>query len=65
VTLHGRPVADIVPAGSSRVDEGLRELIAEGRIAPAARPRPPRPPRPVQCGRSASEIVLAEREDDR
>jgi prevent-host-death family protein len=65
VTMRGRPVADIVPAGTRRGDERLRELVAAGRLTPAARPRPGRAPRPLDTGRSASAIVLAEREDDR
>lgn len=65
VTVRGRPVADIVPTGLGRGDERLRELVAEGRITPAARTLPKRLPRPLDTGRSASAIILAEREDDR
>jgi prevent-host-death family protein len=65
VTRRGQPVADIVPAGARRGDERLRELVADGRITPAARPRPSRSPRPLETGRSASAIVLAERDDER
>lgn len=65
VTRRGQPVADIVPAGARRGDERLRELVADGRITPAARPRPRRSPRPLDTGRSASAIVLAERDDER
>jgi prevent-host-death family protein len=65
VTRRGQPVADIVPAGSRRRDGGLRKLVADGRVTPAARPRPRRSPRPLDTGRSASAIVLAERDDER
>lgn len=65
VTRRGQPVADIVPAGARRGDERLRELVANGRITPAARPRPSRSPLPLDTGRSASAIVLAERDDER
>ena len=65
VTRRGQPVADIVPAGARRGNERLRELVADGRITPAARPRPSRSPRPLDTGRSASAIVLAERDDER
>jgi prevent-host-death family protein len=65
VTLRGRHVADIVPAGSRRSDERLRALVADGRVAPAARPRPRRAPRPLDTGSSATAIVLAERDDER
>ncbi len=65
VTRRGQPVADIVPAGSRRHDEGLRKLVADGRITLAARPRPRRSPRPLDSGRSASAIVLSERDAER
>lgn len=65
VTRRGQPVADIVPAGSRRRDDGLRKLVAEGRVTPAARPRPSRRPRPLDTGRSASAIILAERDVER
>ncbi|MEX2448103.1 MAG: type II toxin-antitoxin system prevent-host-death family antitoxin [Solirubrobacterales bacterium] len=65
VTRRGQAVADIVPAGARRGDERMRALVADGRITPAARPRPSRPPRPLDTGRSASAIVLSERDDER
>jgi len=65
VTMRGRPVADIVPTGMPRGGERLRELVAEGRLTPASRPRPAPSPRPLDTGRSASAIVLAERDDER
>jgi prevent-host-death family protein len=65
VTVRGRPVADIVPAGARRGNSRLRELVAEGRVTPAAQPRPGRPTRPLHTGRSASAIVLAERDAER
>jgi len=65
VTRRGQPVADIVPAGSRRRDEGLRRLVADGKVTPAARPHPGRSPRPLDTRRSASAIVLAERDAER
>lgn len=65
VTVRGRPVADIVPAGAGRGNERLRKLVAAGRITPAARALPQRSPRPLSTGRSASAIVLADRDDER
>jgi prevent-host-death family protein len=65
VTLRGRHVADLVPAGTRRSDEQLRQLVADGRVTPASRPRPKVRPRPVATGRSATAIVLDERNDDR
>jgi prevent-host-death family protein len=64
VTVRGRPIADIVPAGASPSDEALHELVARGRVVPPARARPPRAPQLAHAGRSASELVLAERDDD-
>ncbi len=65
VTRRGRPVADIVPAGAHRGAARLRALVADGRVTPAARPRPSTTPRPLETGRSASAIVLAERDAER
>jgi prevent-host-death family protein len=65
VTVRGRPVADIVPAGPRRGASLMRELVSEGRVTPAVQPRPGRSPRPLDTGRSASAIVLAERDAER
>jgi prevent-host-death family protein len=65
ITVRGRPIADIVPAGASSGDEALRALVARGRIVPPARAQPTRAPRLARARRSASELVLAEREDER
>jgi prevent-host-death family protein len=63
VTLRGRHVADLVPAGSRRSDE--QQLVADGRVTPASRPRPKARPRPLATGRSATAAVLDERDDER
>jgi len=65
VTLRGRPLADIVPAGASTKDDLLRGLVAQGRLVAPARARPRRAPRLVMSSRSASALVLAEREAER
>ena len=65
VTLRGRPLADIVPAGASTKDDRLRRLVAQGRLVAPARARPTRAPRLVKSNRSASGLVLAEREAER
>jgi len=65
VTLRGRPVADIVPAGAAAGDDRLRELVADGRLVPPARARPTRPPRLATVRRSASAAVFAERDAER
>jgi prevent-host-death family protein len=65
VTLRGRPLADIVPAGASSKDDRLRQLVAEGRLVVPARARPARAPRLAKGNRSASGLVLAERETER
>jgi prevent-host-death family protein len=65
VTLRGRPLADIVPAGASVRDDPLRALVAEGRLTPHTRARPKRAPRLVKTSTSASSLVLAERDAER
>ena len=65
VTVRGRPVADIVPAGASVRDDPLRALVAEGRLTPRTRTRPKRAPRLVKTSTSASSLVLAERDAER
>jgi prevent-host-death family protein len=65
VTVRGRPVADIVPAGTASGDDRLRELVAEGRVVPPARSRPRRPPRLAKSQSSASSLVLSERDAER
>ena len=62
VTLRGRPLADIVPVGGAVGDARLRQLVAEGRIAPPGSARPVRAPKPAKACRSASSLVLAERD---
>lgn len=64
VTLRGRPLADIVPARAA-VDERLRELIADGRVVPPARARPARAPKLAKASRSASALVVSERDAER
>lgn len=64
VTIRGKAVADIVPAGVAG-DDRLRELVAQGRVVPPSRSRPPRAPRLAQSGTSASALVLAERDAER
>ncbi len=63
VTVRGRHVADLVPAGSRRGNERLRALVAEGKVTPAVRPRPDRPPPAARSKRSATAIVLADRNE--
>lgn len=65
VTLRGRPLADIVPAGTVVVDDRLRELVASGRVVPPARARPRRAPKLAEARRSASSLVLSERDSER
>ncbi len=65
VTRRGRPVADIVPAGARRANDRLRTLAADGRITLPSRPLPERAPSLARAERSATAIVLAERNEER
>jgi prevent-host-death family protein len=65
VTVRGRAVADLVPAGASAGNDPLRELVAEGRVALPARTRPAGAPRLVKGRASASELVISERGAER
>jgi prevent-host-death family protein len=65
VTVRGRPVADIVPAGASVQDDRLRALVAEGRLTLHTRARAKRAPGLVKTRTSASSLVLAERDAER
>jgi prevent-host-death family protein len=65
VTVRGRPVADIVPAGAAASDDRVRALVAEGRMTPPAAARPPRAPRLAKVRGSASGLVIAERDAER
>lgn len=64
VTVRGRPVADIVPAGAAAGDERVRALVAQGRLTPATA-APSRAPRLKKSSASASAWVLAERDAER
>ena len=65
VTVHGRPVADIVAAGAVRDDGRLRSLVAERRLTLPSRERPARAPRLARGSRPASALVLADRDEER
>lgn len=57
VTDHGRPVARIVPAD---VPTTLEQLVAAGRVTPAAERKPSRP-RPVKTSATVSDLVSRQR----
>jgi prevent-host-death family protein len=65
VTVRGRAVADLVPAGAAAGDDRVRALVADGRLTPPSGVRPRRAPRLVKTRRSASSLVLAERDAER
>jgi prevent-host-death family protein len=65
VTVRNRPVADILPIGTTEPDERLRELVAHGRLVLPTGARPDRAPRLARVTTSASALVLAERDADR
>ncbi|MEI2775610.1 MAG: type II toxin-antitoxin system prevent-host-death family antitoxin [Tetrasphaera sp.] len=57
VTDHGRPVARIVPVG---VPSRLEQLIAEGKVTPAARRKSSRP-QPIKTTATVSDLVDKQR----
>jgi prevent-host-death family protein len=65
VTVRGRAIADIVPAGAAAGDDRVRALVAEGRMTPPSAARPKRAPRLAKVRRSATALVLAERDAER
>lgn len=65
VTVRGRPVADIVPAGAAAREDRLRELVAQGKVVPPGRARPMRAPRAAKGRGSAADAVLSERDTER
>jgi prevent-host-death family protein len=62
VTVRGRAIADIVPAGAAPGDDRVRALVADGRLTPPATARPKRAPRLATTHRSASALVISERD---
>lgn len=65
VTVHGRPIADIVPTGAADEVDPLEALVREGILVPATRPLPTATPRPLLGTESATAIILAERDAER
>ncbi|MGH2915077.1 MAG: type II toxin-antitoxin system Phd/YefM family antitoxin [Solirubrobacteraceae bacterium] len=65
VTVRGRAIADIVPAGAAAGDDRVRALVAAGRLTPPASARPKRAPRLVKAHGIASALVIGERNAER
>jgi prevent-host-death family protein len=65
VTVRGRAVADIVPAGAAAEDDRVRTLVAEGRLTAPAMARPRRAPRLAKTTNSPSALVIGVRDDER
>ncbi|MBA3328539.1 MAG: type II toxin-antitoxin system prevent-host-death family antitoxin [Solirubrobacterales bacterium] len=65
VTRRGQPIADIVPAAARRRSNAWEKLIAEGRVTPSTMPHPAVPPVREHTGISASDTILAERDEER
>lgn len=63
VTMRGKPLADIVPAGSPAPDSRIRALIADGRLTPASSRPPARPPALLEAAEPASALVIADRDE--
>ncbi|HEY5709494.1 MAG TPA: type II toxin-antitoxin system prevent-host-death family antitoxin [Solirubrobacterales bacterium] len=65
ITRRGRHVADLLPPETDPAEAQMQKLIAEGKVTPPSKPLDRNPPPPIKSGRSASAIILAEREEDR
>ncbi|HSS33582.1 MAG TPA: type II toxin-antitoxin system prevent-host-death family antitoxin [Solirubrobacterales bacterium] len=65
VTVHGRPVAYIVPVDESSEDRQMRELITAGRVTPASKKLPRNVPLPPPGKGSGTAAILADREEER
>ena len=68
VTMRGRPVAELWPArdrAEREIDPEVQRLAQRGRITLARAAKDPDPPPPERTGRSASRLILEEREEDR
>lgn len=65
VTVRGKAIADIVPAGATLDDDRVRRLAAEGRLVLPSRSLPRRLPRLREARRSASSLILQERDEVR
>lgn len=61
----GRPVAILMPAATPRRSPTMRQLVAEGKVTPASRRLPLPKATPRDTGKSASSIILAERNEER
>lgn len=64
VTVHGKPVADIVPPKRTSMEDRLNELAALGWVTRATKPHSPPPPRYLRPrgAISGSDQIIAERE---
>ena len=64
MTSRGKALADIVPAGEAAVDDRLRQLVLKGRVILPTRGRPTKAPGMAKAERSATAVVLADRESE-
>ncbi len=65
VTMHGRPVADVTPAGADDRDRHFRNLAAQGRVSLPTAPPPDDAPTPIRTSLPASQVILDERDLER
>ena len=65
VTLRGRPLVEMVPAGTTAESDRLRQLVDASRITLPSRRLPARAPRLAPAARVASELLLADRDAER
>lgn len=64
VTVRGQAIADLVPLGPVADDDRLHALVLEGKLSRASQSAPAHRPRQTKAERSASDAVLAERNNE-
>ena len=65
ITNHGKPVADLVPPRRLSFEERLDELTDAGLLRRAPHPVPKSAPPLAKVDGSASDLIIAERDEER
>jgi prevent-host-death family protein len=65
VTVRGQAIADLVPLGPIADDDRLHTLALDGKLSRASQSAPAQRPPQTRAERSASDAVLADRNNER